>query len=100
MCALSARLSPHDLFAPLVFVFRSWYKLFVPQNVTPLARRLQEARKSKGLSRAQLAVAAQSTEAAVRMWETGRRHPRMPYLIRIAAATDREVSWFFEEVAA
>lgn len=83
-----------------MFVFRLWYNVFVPQNVTPLAKRLQEARKAKGMSRAQLAEAAQSTEAAVRMWETGRRQPRLPYLIRIAQATDRNVSWFFEEVAA
>jgi transcriptional regulator with XRE-family HTH domain len=52
------------------------------------------------MTRAELAEAAQSTEAAVRMWENGLRQPRMPYLIRIAAATEREVSWFFEEVAA
>jgi transcriptional regulator with XRE-family HTH domain len=61
---------------------------------------LQKARKTKGLTRAELAKAAQSTEAAVRMWETGRRQPKMQYLIRIAQATDRDVSWFFEEVAA
>lgn len=93
-------MSPHNLFVPLVFVFRSWYKTFVSQNVTPLARKLQEARTAKGLTRAQLAEAAESTEAAVRMWETGRRQPRMPYLIRIAQATGRDVSWFFEGVAA
>ena len=93
-------MSPHDLFVPLAFVFRSWYKTFVSQNVTPLARRLQEARKTAGLTRAELAQHAQSTEAAVRMWETGQRQPRMPYLIRIATATGRDVSWFFEEVAA
>lgn len=93
-------MSPHELFVPLAFVFRSWYKTFVSQNVTPLARRLQEARKTKGMTRAQIAEAAESTEAAVRMWETGKRQPRMQYLVRIARATERDVSWFFEEVAA
>lgn len=70
------------------------------QNVTTLAARLQEARQAKGLTRAQLAEAAESTEAAVRMWENGLRQPRMQYLVRIARATDRDVSWFFQGVAA
>lgn len=84
----------------LAFVFRSWYKTFVDTNGTPLGRRVQEARKAAGLTRAELAKHAQSTEAAVRLWESGQREPRLKYLKRIADATDRPLAWFFEEVAA
>lgn len=61
---------------------------------------MQEARKAAGLTRAELAEHAQSTEAAVRLWESGQREPRLKYLKRIADATDRPLAWFFEEVAA
>lgn len=84
----------------LAFVFRSWYKTFVMTNGTPLGRRVQEAREAAGLSRAELAERALATEAAVRLWETGQREPRLKYLKRIAEATDRPLAWFFEEVAA
>ena len=69
-------------------------------NGTPLGGRVQEARQAAGLSRAELAEKAGSTEAAVRLWENGQRHPRIKYLQRIAVATDRPLAWFFEEVAA
>lgn len=52
------------------------------------------------MTRAELAEHAQATEAAVRLWENGDREPRLKYLKRIAAATDRPLTWFFEEVAA
>ena len=61
---------------------------------------MQEAREAAGLSRAELAEHALATEAAVRLWETGQREPRLKYLKRIAEATDRPLAWFFEEVAA
>ena len=81
-------------------MFRSWYKTFVLTEGTPLGERIQEAREAAGYTRAELALKALSTEAAVRLWETGQREPRLKYLKRIADATGRSLSWFFEEVAA
>ncbi len=69
-------------------------------NGTPLGTRIQAARVGAGLTRAELAEHALSTEAAVRLWETGQREPRLKYLKRIAEATERPLPWFFEEVAA
>ena len=93
-------MSPHDLFASLVFVFRSWYKLFVPNNRTPLGAKLQEARTAKGLSQTDLAEAVGATRRAVQFWEAGRRTPRMENLVEIASVTEKPLAWFFEEVPA
>lgn len=85
---------------PLAFVFCSWYKTCVSTNVTPLADKLQAARAAKGLSPTQLAAAAGCTEAAVRMWERGDREPGGRFLVRLAAALDRDPAWFYEEEVA
>lgn len=83
----------------LAFAFRSWYKTFV-SDISPVGAKVQEARKTAGLTRAELAGMIGSSEAAVRLWEQGARVPRLRFLAGIARATGREVSWFFEGVAA
>ena len=93
-------MSPYELFVALAFVFRSWYKTFVLANNGTVGKRVQEAREASGLTRAELAEACGSTEAAVRLWETDQRVPRLKYLAGIAEKTGREISWFFEGVAA
>ena len=69
-------------------------------EISPVGLRVQEARKGAGLTRGELAEQIGSSEAAVRLWEQGARVPRMRFLVGIARATGREISWFFEGVAA
>lgn len=92
-------MSPNDLFYALAFQFRSWYKTFVSKSRT-VGAKVQEARTTANLSRAQLAERVGCTEAAVRLWEDGHRTPRLKYVAGIARETGKDVSWFFEGVAA
>lgn len=107
MCALSARLSPHELFVSLVFVFCAWYKLFVSTDSKPngreiqeaLAYRLRQARRETGLTQMEFAERVGATGRAVQFWESGHRTPRSPYLFAIAELTGKPISWFFEVAA-
>ncbi len=53
--------------------------------------RLRAARKARGMSREQLAIAAGSQYGAIAMFENGGRNPRRDTLLKLAAALDMDV---------
>jgi transcriptional regulator with XRE-family HTH domain len=63
-------------------------------------KRIRLARLEAGISRATLARRMAVSERAVAYWEDDEKTPRAEYYPRLAEATGKPVSWFFEEVAA
>lgn len=53
--------------------------------VDDLGRQLRRARERLGLSTDRVAHLLGVTGAALRQWETGRRHPTAPHLVGLAA---------------
>lgn len=66
-----------------------------------IASRIKKARKSAGLSHDRLGEAAGGIyRANLINLEHGRHRPKLETLVKIAAATERDVTWFLEpEVA-
>jgi transcriptional regulator with XRE-family HTH domain len=62
-----------------------------------LAQRLKGARKESGLSQERLAEAVGVSGHAVYLFERGKNRPALDTLERIAAATDRDLAWFFQD---
>jgi transcriptional regulator with XRE-family HTH domain len=61
-----------------------------------VGRRIAEARHAKGLSQRELALLTGNAIRTIQTWEADERHPRPETLARVAAATDRSLSWFYE----
>lgn len=66
----------------------------------PLARRLREARAGARLTVRQLADQSGVTERTAARWLAGDTSPSYELLARVAQATGKPLSWFFEEQAA
>lgn len=63
-----------------------------------LASNIRAARKAKGFTQHELAVALGRGDAmTVSRWERGEHRPSDEYLVSLAVALDRDVSWFFAE---
>lgn len=60
-----------------------------------VGRRLKQARNERGLTMAGLAEVLGVAEKSVTNYESGRREPDWNTLERIAAATGRDIAWFF-----
>ncbi|MEJ7786315.1 MAG: XRE family transcriptional regulator [Solirubrobacteraceae bacterium] len=60
-----------------------------------VARRIGDARKEKGLSQRELAERTGRTQAAVSLWESGKRTPGLDDLLDLSRALEIEVSRFF-----
>lgn len=58
---------------------------------------LRKARKQRGWSQAQLAVAARTTQPAIARWESGRVSPRVDSLRRVLEAAGFEVRFELED---
>ena len=63
------------------------------------ARRLRELRQSKGLSREQLADAADLAKATIRDYEQGKREPLLTSAVKLAAALGTDCRAFADCVA-
>lgn len=61
----------------------------------PDRERLTQARVEAGLTQQELASAVGCSVMSIGKYERGERSPRGPMLRRIAAATGREIAWFF-----
>ncbi len=60
-----------------------------------VGRNLRIARKSRGLTQHQLAVALGCEDMAISRWERGQNRPSDINLVAIAEVFSREVAWFF-----
>jgi transcriptional regulator with XRE-family HTH domain len=58
--------------------------------------RIAAARRARNLSQRDLSLLVGSATRTIQTWEAGQRHPRPDALARVAAATGRPVSWFYE----
>jgi transcriptional regulator with XRE-family HTH domain len=72
----------------------------VSETAAWVARRIREARNAQGWTQAELAHRTQRTQAALSLWESGKRTPGLDDLIDLAGALEKELSYFFppEEV--
>jgi transcriptional regulator with XRE-family HTH domain len=68
----------------------------MPQ-VEGIGSRIAEARLAAGFSQSAFARETGFALKTISSWENNLRHPKMANLHRLAAATDRDVSWFFEQ---
>lgn len=64
------------------------------QNVQP-SQLVRAARVNAGLSQAELAVAAGTTQSAVSRWESGREVPRIDNLTALLSLCGVSVDWSF-----
>lgn len=62
-----------------------------------IGSRIREARNAAGLTQVQLAECTGQAERTVQAWEANTRTPRMAGLLAIAAATGRDVAWFYTD---
>jgi transcriptional regulator with XRE-family HTH domain len=60
-----------------------------------VARRIREARAERGLSQADLAKRTGRTQAAVSLWEGGKRVPGLDDLMDLAQALGKDLGYFF-----
>ena len=60
-----------------------------------VARRIREARTDQGWTQADLARRTERTQAAVSLWESGKRVPGLDDLIDLAKALQKELGYFF-----
>jgi len=60
-----------------------------------VARRIREARTDRGYSQGDLAQRTGRTQAAVSLWESGKRTPGLDDLMDLARALDVEIGFFF-----
>ncbi len=60
-----------------------------------IARRIREARTAQGWTQADLARRMERTQAALSLWEGGKRTPGLDDLIDLARALEKELSYFF-----
>lgn len=65
-----------------------------------LAQRIRRARTEAGLTQKSLAAMVGCSEKSVNLWETTDRVPDLTFLLGIARATGRPVTYFTEEEAA
>jgi transcriptional regulator with XRE-family HTH domain len=67
----------------------------VSETAAWVARRIREARNDQGWTQAELARRMERTQAALSLWEGGKRTPGLDDLIDLAGALDKELSYFF-----
>jgi transcriptional regulator with XRE-family HTH domain len=67
----------------------------VSETAAWVARRIREARNDQGWTQAELARRMERTQAALSLWEGGKRTPGLDDLIDIASALGKELSYFF-----
>ncbi len=61
-----------------------------------VGRRLREARRVSGYTRAQVAGLVEISLRSLVRYEAGERLPRSETLIRLASTYERSAEWFFE----
>jgi transcriptional regulator with XRE-family HTH domain len=67
----------------------------VSETAAWVARRIREARKEQGWTQAELARRMERTQAALSLWEGGKRTPGLDDLIDLSGALEKELSYFF-----
>jgi transcriptional regulator with XRE-family HTH domain len=67
----------------------------VSETAAWVARRVREARDDQGWSQAELARRTNRTQAALSLWEAGKRIPGLDDLIDLAKALQKELGYFF-----
>jgi transcriptional regulator with XRE-family HTH domain len=82
--------SAKKLFVTLVFVFCSWYIVFV----MGVKEQIAQARRNANLTQAELAERVGVTTRTVQNWEAGTRGP-WRYIAEICIATRTPLTFFF-----
>jgi transcriptional regulator with XRE-family HTH domain len=67
----------------------------VSETAAWVARRIREARDEQGWTQAELARRTERTQAALSLWEGGKRIPGLDDLIDLASALQKELGYFF-----